>query len=86
MAVDDINHHEKLIEAVRKYPCIWDMSSKSYKDSKAKENAWTQVSNEVLYRLKQFSCIALAGSSPQAVTSLLEFLYRLEKKPLSRSV
>ena len=38
---------EKLIEAVRAFPCLWQVSSKSYKDVKAKENAWKLVANQV---------------------------------------
>ena len=38
---------EKLIEAVRTYPCIWHVSSKSYKDIIAKENAWKEVALQV---------------------------------------
>ena len=44
---DDLQ--EKLIEAVRKYPCVWDVTSLSFKDKdcKAKENAWKSVPEEV---------------------------------------
>ena len=38
---------EKLIEAVRKFASLWDVTSKSFKDSKAKENAWKSVAEEV---------------------------------------
>ena len=38
---------EKLIEAVRKFVCLWDVTSKSFKDTKAKENAWKSVVQEV---------------------------------------
>ena len=38
---------EKLIEAVRTNPCIWHVSSKSYKDIIAKENAWKEVALQV---------------------------------------
>ena len=31
---------EKLVEAVRGYPCLWKLTEKGYKDGKAKENAW----------------------------------------------
>ena len=34
---------EKLIESVRGFPCLWQVSAKSYKDIKAKENAWKVV-------------------------------------------
>ena len=38
---------EKLIESVRGFPCLWQVSAKSYKDIKAKENAWKVVCSEV---------------------------------------
>ena len=38
---------ETLIEAVRKFGCLWNVSSKSFKDNKAKENAWKAVAQEV---------------------------------------
>ena len=38
---------ERLIEEVRKFSCLWDVSTKAYRDSKAKENAWKVVANEV---------------------------------------
>ena len=39
---------EKLAEAVRTYPCLWDVTSRSFKDSKAKENSWKSVASEVM--------------------------------------
>ena len=30
---------EQLVEAVRSFPCLWLLSSKSYRDLRAKENA-----------------------------------------------
>ena len=41
---------EKLIEAVRCFPSLWKVSSKSYKDAKAKENAWKEVAIRVSYK------------------------------------
>ena len=38
---------EKLIVAVRKFVCLWDVTSKSFTDIKAKENAWKKVAEEV---------------------------------------
>ena len=38
---------EQLIEAVRKKICLWHVSSLSYKDLRAKENAWKEVALEV---------------------------------------
>ena len=34
---------ERIIEAVREFPCIWQLSNRSYKDLRAKENAWKAV-------------------------------------------
>ena len=38
---------EKLIEALRCFPCLWQVSSTSYKDLRAKENAWKEVAGKV---------------------------------------
>ena len=38
---------EKLIEAARCFPWLWQVSSKSYKDTRAKENAWKEVASWV---------------------------------------
>ncbi|XP_065831007.1 uncharacterized protein [Oscarella lobularis] len=35
---------EMLIEAVRGYPCLWQVRTMSYRDVRAKDNAWTLVS------------------------------------------
>ena len=39
---------ERLIEAVREFTCIWQLSSRSYKHIRAKENAWKAVAAKVL--------------------------------------
>ena len=39
---------EKLIEAVRGFPCLWQVTSRAFKDIKAKENAWKAIASEVL--------------------------------------
>ena len=31
---------EKLVEAVRTFDCLWQVSAKVYRDARAKENAW----------------------------------------------
>ena len=41
-------NEEKLIEAVRVYPCLWDVSQRCFKDIIAKENAWKKVAEEVI--------------------------------------
>ena len=38
---------EKLIEAVRSYSCLWQVNSYSYKDRRAKDNAWKEVIDKV---------------------------------------
>ena len=38
---------EKLVEAMREYECLWKVGSKSYKDIRAKENAWKEVTSNV---------------------------------------
>ena len=38
---------EKLVEAVRDFECLWKVGCKSYKDIKAKENAWKEVAFKV---------------------------------------
>ena len=49
---------EKLIEAVHSFPSLWKVTSKSYKDVKAKENAWKEVAIRVNYYKRQL-CIAV---------------------------
>ena len=34
---------KKLSEAMREFPCLWRVSSRAYKDARAKENAWKEV-------------------------------------------
>ena len=35
---------EKLIKAVRSFPCLWNVNGQAHKDARAKENAWREVS------------------------------------------
>ena len=42
-----MDDEEKLVEAVRCYPCLWQVSSREYKDARAKENAWKEVASQV---------------------------------------
>ena len=37
---------DKLIEVVKNYPALYDLSNESYRDKNAKENAWIKVANE----------------------------------------
>ena len=38
---------DKLIEAVRALPCLREVNSKSYRDQRARENAWKEVAQTV---------------------------------------
>ena len=38
---------EAIIEAVRKFECLWKIRSRVYKDLRVKENAWKSVAEEV---------------------------------------
>ena len=42
-----VMEEEKLVDAVRSFPCLWQVSCRSYKDIRAKENAWKQVAGQV---------------------------------------
>lgn len=37
----------KLIESVRCFPCLWQVSDPSYKDVTARQNAWKDVASQV---------------------------------------
>ena len=45
---------ERLIEAVREFNCLWEVSSRSFKDVKAKENTWKEVATKVRHK-RQFT-------------------------------
>ena len=45
---------EKLIDCVRSFPVIYDLSKKSYKDKIAKDNAWKSIAT-ALERDDKFS-------------------------------
>ena len=38
---------EQLIEPVRSFPCLWEVGSKDYKDSRARDDAWKSVAEQV---------------------------------------
>ena len=38
---------EKHIEAVRCFPSLWQVSSKSYKDVRTRENTWKEVTSQI---------------------------------------
>lgn len=41
-------NEEALIEAVKEYPCIREVSHISYRDSSARENAWKEVTSQAM--------------------------------------
>ena len=43
---EDIDY-EALINVFRRYHCLWQASSKSYKNARAREKAWKKVAEEV---------------------------------------
>ena len=47
MACVCLMEEEKVSEAVRTFPCVWQVNSPVYRDIKAKENAWNKVAIEV---------------------------------------
>ena len=50
-------YEERLVEEVRKFPCLWNVSVKAHRDIKAKEDAWKTVSNEVnVLNLEKLKC------------------------------
>ena len=63
-----------LIEAVREFPCIWDMACKGYKDTIAKGNAWKEVSKKVTV-LSQLSVIGRTQNRFGLLLNLLYFMY-----------
>ena len=44
---DNAIANERLIDVVRKYPCLWEVSSQSHKDKIAKSNSWDAVRSEL---------------------------------------
>ena len=47
LSVERLRADEKLIETVKRYPCLWEIHSKSFRDLAAKETAWKIVAQEV---------------------------------------
>ena len=44
---------EKLVELVHHFPCLWQVSCKEYKDTRAKENAWKEIAGQVSQIIKE---------------------------------
>ena len=42
-----LNEDELLSEKVRSYPCLYDKSSKSYKEKDVIKNAWTKIAEQL---------------------------------------
>ena len=42
-----MDDNEKLVEAVRGYPCLWQVSSRAYRDITAKTNALKTIVDQV---------------------------------------
>ena len=47
MANELLELDEKLVEAVCRFACLWQVNSKAYKDNIAKENAWKAIGEQV---------------------------------------
>ena len=50
---------EKLVEAVREYRCLWDVSKAAYKDRRKKENAWLEVATNIIFNCKHVANFSL---------------------------
>lgn len=51
---------EKLIELVKIYPILYDLSHEDYKNVRKKDKAWEQIGVELKESGKWFCCIYLA--------------------------
>lgn len=51
LSVERLRADEKLIESVRRFPCLWEIRSKAFRDLAAKEAAWKVVAQEVWSRV-----------------------------------
>ena len=45
--MDTLALEKKLIELVRTFPCLWQISTLGYRDMKMKENAWKELQVQV---------------------------------------
>ena len=61
---------EKLIEAVRCFPCLWDVTKTSYKDARAKENAW----KEVVIQVRNVLANLLTSQMPVLLLMIILFI------------
>ena len=65
LSVDRLRADEKLIEGVKRYPCLWEIHNKSFRDLGAKESAWKIVAQEVGRVYTSFLCKHLLGFTPK---------------------
>ena len=55
--LEGLRDDERLCEAIRGFPCLWQVNSIIYRDVMAKQNAWNKVATMVsnLCRLPSYS-------------------------------
>ena len=51
----NMREEEELAIEVRKYVCLYDKSSPTYKDKRAKENAWSRVEEARIVDTKELT-------------------------------
>ena len=65
---------ERLIEAVRGFPCLWRVSCRAYRDIRAKENFWKEVALvsilHIVWRCRPFPSPLKMGKGRQRQTIL----------------
>lgn len=63
---------EKLIEMVRGYPLLYNLSDRKYKDSTIKENIWKEISNAIGKngKLYKYQCDNVNNNIFSSVTKL----------------
>ena len=61
---------EMFIEEVRKYKCLWDIHSKSYKNSHIKQNPWGKIAAEFN---KDGKCLASLAHFPSPICQSKSF-------------
>ena len=71
---------DKLIKAVHCFPCLCQVSTKSYKDVKTRENAWKEVASQITKETVNSNNILLSCYFELSYHDLLEPLskYRMQ--------
>ena len=72
---------KKFIEAVRCFPCLWQVSSKSYKDVRTRENTWKEVASQITKETANRSNILLSCYFELSYHDLLEPLSKYRMHP-----